>query len=631
MGPQLRLFPLQFKRQEAEPPFVDMTFTTTASRVAYLSSPRSYAGMVVSDLEEELVYFLSTDKTEWLQFGMVDDAIVDGVVNRAPSQNAVYDALALKQDNLDDGVGFVKSNMGTITYDGNTYVIANAPIVGATKTKITYDSKGLVTAGTDVTVADVVGLPEDLALKVAKAGDTMTGSLLMTAPARIDSILTGGSDVLNIGTSNADVINIGWSGTTVNIQGTLLYQNVDNLAVEDKLIKINVGGSFASGTGAGFEVEENSVITGYLKTDSTRTGWDIKSPASSQVTLGLDLLTTDRIIKFPNDSGTLLLTSRTLTINGVTYDLSANRSWSVGSVTTVSGTANRISVLTGTTTPVIDIASTYVGQTSITTLGTIGTGAWQGTAVADAYIVSAAIWHAKQPQLNGTGFVKASGTTITYDNSTYYLASNPAGYITGYTETDTFDTVLGRGNTSFNKNLGVENGQVFITKAANNDLSLGSRLQFSDSTSATRGLALHLGNDGDLQLQTFRSGTWSTPFTIANNGGAANFTSSVTAAAGFFNSDIRLKNILDLNLPDTDSLQSKSYKWKLESGKYDGDKIHYGYIAQEVEAYIPEAIIVGVDGYKSVNYAEVHTVKIQRLEEKVRTLESLVIKLGGEL
>jgi len=34
-----------------------------------------------------------------------------------------------------------------------------------------------------------------------------------------------------------------------------------------------------------------------------------------------------------------------------------------------------------------------------------------------------------QPQLNGTGFVKASGTTITYDNSTYYLASNPNAYI----------------------------------------------------------------------------------------------------------------------------------------------------------------------------------------------------------
>jgi hypothetical protein len=39
--------------------------------------------------------------------------------------------------------------------------------------------------------------------------------------------------------------------------------------------------------------------------------------------------------------------------------------------------------------------------------------------------------NSKQAQLSGTGFVKASGTSITYDNSTYYLASNPNGYGTG--------------------------------------------------------------------------------------------------------------------------------------------------------------------------------------------------------
>ena len=37
---------------------------------------------------------------------------------------------------------------------------------------------------------------------------------------------------------------------------------------------------------------------------------------------------------------------------------------------------------------------------------------------------------AKQDDLNGTGFVKASGTTISYDNTTYYPASNPNGYTT---------------------------------------------------------------------------------------------------------------------------------------------------------------------------------------------------------
>ena len=39
-------------------------------------------------------------------------------------------------------------------------------------------------------------------------------------------------------------------------------------------------------------------------------------------------------------------------------------------------------------------------------------------------------FNSKQNALNGTGFVKISGTTISYDNSTYYLASNPSAYIT---------------------------------------------------------------------------------------------------------------------------------------------------------------------------------------------------------
>lgn len=56
-------------------------------------------------------------------------------------------------------------------------------------------------------------------------------------------------------------------------------------------------------------------------------------------------------------------------------------------VSSVSGTANRITS-TGGATPVIDIAATYVGQTSLTTLGTITSGTWNGTAIDLASYVS---------------------------------------------------------------------------------------------------------------------------------------------------------------------------------------------------------------------------------------------------
>lgn len=66
---------------------------------------------------------------------------------------------------------------------------------------------------------------------------------------------------------------------------------------------------------------------------------------------------------------------------------------------TDTGTANRITVTNGNGVagnPTFDIASTYVGQTSITTLGTITAGTWNGTTVAVAN--------------GGTGVTTSTGT-----------------------------------------------------------------------------------------------------------------------------------------------------------------------------------------------------------------------------
>ena len=76
-------------------------------------------------------------------------------------------------------------------------------------------------------------------------------------------------------------------------------------------------------------------------------------------------------------------TSGAATFNGTTLNIPQYQAAGTY-VTSVSGTTNRITS-SGGTTPVIDIAATYVGQTSLTTLGTIATGVWQGTKVGLAY------------------------------------------------------------------------------------------------------------------------------------------------------------------------------------------------------------------------------------------------------
>jgi len=77
------------------------------------------------------------------------------------------------------------------------------------------------------------------------------------------------------------------------------------------------------------------------------------------------------------------------------------------------GTANRISVAADT----IDIAATYVGQNTITTLGTITTGVWNGTTVAVAN--------------GGTGATTLTSNGVILGNGTNALSATAASSVDG--------------------------------------------------------------------------------------------------------------------------------------------------------------------------------------------------------
>lgn len=100
-----------------------------------------------------------------------------------------------------------------------------------------------------------------------------------------------------------------------------------------------------------------------------------------------------------------------------------------GNVFDVGGTANRISVGTDT----IDIAATYVGQASITTLGTITTGVWTGTpiAVANGGTGQTTAKAARETGLSAPGYYNnaathGAGTTITITAATHGLRATRA-------------------------------------------------------------------------------------------------------------------------------------------------------------------------------------------------------------
>lgn len=94
-------------------------------------------------------------------------------------------------------------------------------------------------------------------------------------------------------------------------------------------------------------------------TTQTATGWVLN--ATGTITIGTTGLT---FVQFTGGAG--YLNGSGLSLTGNTF--------------AVVGTTNRISVGAA-----VDIDAAYVGQASITTLGTIGTGIWQGTAVGVTY------------------------------------------------------------------------------------------------------------------------------------------------------------------------------------------------------------------------------------------------------
>ncbi len=91
----------------------------------------------------------------------------------------------------------------------NTKVTANTAITGATKTKIMYDSKGLVTAGDDATTADIADSTDkryvtDAQLtSLGNLSGTNTGDQDLSALQPLDSDLTA---IAGISASNDDII-----------------------------------------------------------------------------------------------------------------------------------------------------------------------------------------------------------------------------------------------------------------------------------------------------------------------------------------------------------------------------------------------------------------------------------------
>jgi hypothetical protein len=181
---------------------------------------------------------------------------------------------------------------------------------------------------------------------------------------------------------------------------------------------------------------------------------------------------------------------------------------------TISGTSNQIDVTNGAGSITLALSSSYVGQTSITTLGTIGTGTWEGTDVAVAHGGTGA------SSLTDGGILLGSGTGAITALGVATNGQIPIGDGSG-------DPVLATISGTSNQ-VDVTNGAGSIT------LSLSSS---------------YVGQTSITTLGTIATGTWEgTDVAVAHGGTGAssltdnailmgNGTSAVTPGSGLYGYD----------------------------------------------------------------------------------------------
>lgn len=333
---------------------------------------------------------------------------------------------------------------GDVSGSGATSITATLASVGTagTYTKVTTDAKGRVTSGTTLSASDI---PTLTASKISDFDTQVRTSRLdqMAAPTasvsmnsqKITGLATPTSDTDAANKAYVDAVKQGLDvkdsvrvATTANItlSGTQTIDGIAVIAGDRVLVKDQSTGS-ANGI---YVVAAGS--------------WSRSSDAdsSSDVTAGMFVFVEQGTVNA--DSGWVLTTDGAITLD--TTALSFTQFSGAGQITAgagltksgntldVVGTSNRITVNADS----VDIASTYVGQSSITTLGTITTGVWNGTTVAVANGGTGAI--------TLTGYVKGSGTSALTASSTI-PGSDISGNISGNAANVTGTVAVANGGT----------------------------------------------------------------------------------------------------------------------------------------------------------------------------------------
>jgi hypothetical protein len=182
----------------------------------------------------------------------------------------------------------------------------------------------------------------------------------------------------------------------------------------------------------------------------------------------------------------------------------------------------------------------FTGSSNITTLGTIGTGKWQGDKIADAYIDSATTWNAKLSNVNSgvatniNGILSGNGSAVIIAPNNTALVGTQESFTTA--SKSNYDTAYGWGNHAT---------QGYLTSA-----NLSGYLTYA-----------FVGSSNITTLGTIGTGTWNGNLITGTYGGTGvnNGSKTITLGGAFttsgtFNTTLTVTDNTSVTLPTTGTL-----------------------------------------------------------------------------
>ena len=225
---------------------------------------------------------------------------------------------------------------------GSSYLVPNSNITAATKTKITYDAKGLVTGGADATTADISpSTDRNYVTDAQKSGVLSNTSGINTGDETVSSIKT------KLGITTL-------SGSNTGDQTIVLTGDVRGSGTSNFTATVNSVGGVSSSTISNFDsriiANTNSITTNTADIATLNSNVGNKQIAYTNLTSIGNLTNAAGYLK-NNGSGTFA------------YIIPTKTDISLGNVENTA-------------------LSTWAGSNNLTTVGTISTGIWSGIPVA---------------------------------------------------------------------------------------------------------------------------------------------------------------------------------------------------------------------------------------------------------